>query len=250
MADPRWDEDPTLVMEGDGGGGNVVGFPVDFYFEESEYGPRARILVRRSHPELNPAGKVEVGWTYNIAGERERPNWSIVDNGARIVHVDGKQINQGVDLGKLFKSVKAHLPYVEGFDPRDAKSWKGLESLGDIEFGWIEEPKRMPDPADPLGKKWIVDPSKDPKRTMVVVGYSGEGAANGVVADFDLSTIPADLLPDLQAAVAGVPANDKTALFAALGTFPKALNVQAVTGALSSDATAEALRLALTGGVI
>lgn len=202
-ADPRWAENPAMQLEGDGGGGgNVVGFFSEFYFTEGQFGGEAKAVVRRSHPELVPNGKVEVPWSWKYAGRQEEANWSIVDGGARIAHTEpDKTVNVRTDLGKLAKSVTEHLPYIEDFDPRNAASWLALEKLGDIEFGWEEEAKRMPDPADPTGKRWIVDPDKadKPKRTMVIVGFSGAGASNGQADHVDLSQldIPDELLPKL-----------------------------------------------------
>lgn len=239
--------DPAYEMEGEsGGGGTVIGVPIDCYFEQGAYGIQMHLFIRRSHPELTPNAKPEVKWTYSISGAKERDNWSIVDNGMRIVHSGEKPVNASSDLGKLFASVKKHLPYVEGFDPRSAESWKALSTLGDAEYGWLEEPKRKEDP--PGSGKWVVDNDKDPKRTLIVIGYDGSGGTTNppLPEMFDLSVVPADMIPALIEAAKNA-GEGKDRLLAALVNVPGAVQVQALIGACSDEKKAAGLREALVG---
>lgn len=245
---PGWEDDDQLG--GEGGGGTVIGPPADAFFTESEYGIKLTLSIARSHPELFPNLKPEVSWTYSIAGQKERDNWSILDNGMRVVHAEGKKINAASDLGKLFKSVKEHLPFVEGFDVTSAESWRGLSVLGDIEWGWIEEPKRKEVPDGKGGMKWVDDPDKEPKRTMVVIGYPGTGngtAPAPLPTVFDITAIPAELLPALVDAAKAADGGDSSVLAAKILAVPGAGQVQAVMTALSKADTAEGLREALVG---
>lgn len=242
---PGWNEDERYALEGEGGGGNLVGFPIEAYFDEKEWpadvpgqpnrwAAQLVIKFRRSHPELTPASKVEMQWSWGVG-----PGWRVADNGARVTHVEGKdKFNANTDIGKMFKAVKEVVPFIEGFDMTSAASWQSIEKVGDVEWGWLEERKQMRDPSDPTGKKYIQNP--DPtalKRTMVPLRYIGDGASNGQADHVDLTTldIPAELLPKLveaaKEAVDGPTAQQKligftmghAALLSALTSNPEGL---------------------------
>ncbi len=218
---PGWDDPQYELEEFDSSGGApFVGYPSFAEFQEGAtkggtlLGPQLVMDIERSHPEETPAAKATIRWTWTAAGSKQRENWTI--QGSKIVHAENKSLNSSTDLGKLFKSVKDHLPRIEGFDQLDAKSWTGLGKFMDnIQWGWLQEPKRMQNTEG----KWVDDPEGKQKSTLLIVGFIG--ANNGHSTSFDPSTL-------------GDKVNDVTALAGASSSYAefvaKALAVKDTLG--------------------
>lgn len=185
---PSWDDPQYGMEEFDGSGASFIGYPSFADMQDgatrggTALGPQLVMDIERSHPEEAPSAKPTIHWTWTVSGAKQRDNWKI--EGTKAVNVDDKSLNSSTDLGKLFKSVKEHLPPIEGFDQLDAKSWAGLSQYKDnIEWGWLQEPKRM----QTADGKWVDDPDAKPKSTLVITGFIG--SAWYIVAEFDLTRL-------------------------------------------------------------